>query len=102
MRTAKVYYDYLIAGDYESFVDGIYQPDAIPEAYRGQLITNARMFMGQQTAERKGIASTQLGRAEVSADGKTADVFIILCYADSTREEIVVPMIEVEGNWMMR
>jgi len=102
MRTAKVYYDYLIAGDYESFVDGIYQPDAIPEAYREQLITNARMFMGQQTAERKGIASTQLWRAEVGADGKTADVFIILCYADSTREEIVVPMIEVEGNWMMR
>lgn len=101
-RAAKIYYDYLLAGNYEAYIDGIYQPDAIPEGYREQLLTNAKMFVWQQKESRKGIAEVQLNRANVGKDGKTADVFLILCYGDSTKEEVVVPMIEVEGNWMMK
>lgn len=101
-RAAKIYYDYLLEGKYDAYVDGIYQPDAIPDAYREQLLTNTKMFIWQQKESRKGVSEVQYSRANVSKDGKRADVFLILCYGDSTKEEIVVPMIEVEGNWMMR
>ena len=32
VRAAKVYYDYLIAGNYEAYVDGFYRPTASPAA----------------------------------------------------------------------
>ena len=38
VRAAKVYYDYLIAGNFEAYVDGFYRPDSIPGSYREQLI----------------------------------------------------------------
>ena len=62
-KTAKTYYDYLIQGKYDAYVDGFYRPD---------------------TAKHVGHA------------------FLVLCFKDSTREEIVVPMTLKKGNWMMR
>ena len=32
----------------------------------------------------------------------TGHAFLVLCFKDSTKEEIVVPMALVEGNWMMK
>ena len=43
-QTAKVYYDHLLHGQYDHFVDGTYRPDSIPDSYREQLIANARMY----------------------------------------------------------
>ena len=37
-RTAKLYYDNLLHGRYEEFVDGHFRPDSIPASYRSQLI----------------------------------------------------------------
>ena len=31
-----------------------------------------------------------------------ADVFLRIAYGDSTKEQIIVPMIEVKGEWKMR
>jgi len=101
-RAAKIYYDYLLEGKYEAYVDGFYQPERIPQGYRDQLITNAKMFVGQQQKEHQGIASVQLQRATVSSDGRTANAFLLFCYGDSTKEEVVVPMVAIEGNWMMK
>ena len=44
-HAAKVYYDRLLQGHYDQFVDGRYLPDSIPASYRGQLVTNMQMFM---------------------------------------------------------
>ena len=39
-QVAKQYYDYLLEGKYEAFVDGKYRPDSIPGSYRDQLVMN--------------------------------------------------------------
>lgn len=101
-RAAKLYYDYLLGGNYDAFVDGFYQPDSIPGAYREQLVTNARMFMGQQRQERGGISEVRLVRANADTARHAARAFLLFCYGDSTREEVVVPMVECGGVWMMR
>ena len=33
---------------------------------------------------------------------KYTNVFMMLCFGDSTNEEIVVPMVERDGRWMMK
>ena len=101
-RVAKQYYDYLIEGKYEAFVDGRYQPEAIPDSYREQLIKNAKMFMGQQQIEHRGIKETRIVNATADDDNHEANVFLTLCYGDSTVEEICVPMVESEGIWYLR
>ena len=102
LQAAKVYYDQLIAGDYDSFVEGTLKGDSVPPAYKQQLVLNMQMFMERQKIEHKGIASVMPVRAVADTAAHTAESFLSITYADSTREEIVVPMVERKGVWYMR
>lgn len=101
-RAAKQYYDYLLEGKYESFVDGIHQPDSIPESYREQLVRNARMFVSQQDLEHRGLKEIRIVDVAADMEQHTANVFLVFCYGDSTSEEICVPMVENKGIWFLR
>lgn len=101
-RTAKLYYDNLLHGRYDVFVDGFYRPDSIPGSYRSQLIDNARMYVAQMNDDHHGLARVDLIRATADTARNEGRAFLLLCFADSTREEIVVPMVRVEKLWMMR
>lgn len=101
-HAAKVYYDQLLQGDYGSFVDGRYQPNKLPQGYREQLIANAKMFVGQQEKEHKGIKSVAVADAKADTARHVANAFLTLTYGDGTKEEVVVPMIESKGVWYMR
>lgn len=102
LQAAKIYYDQLLAGDYDSFVDGTLKGDSVPPAYRQQLVLNMQMFMERQKTEHKGIASIKPVRAVADTASHTAESFLSITYVDSTREEIVVPMVERKGVWYMR
>lgn len=99
---AREYYDQLVKGNYEAFVDGTFREDSIPPSYREQLIANAKMFMAQQKAEHQGIHAIETNGAKVDMAHHVANVFLTLTYADSTREEIVVPMVCHDKVWYMR
>lgn len=101
-HAAKVYYDALLQGHYDQFVDGRYQPDSIPQGYRDQLITNAKMFVGQQQEEHRGITAVRITDAKADTVKHVADVYLMLVYGDSTKEQIVVPMVEEKGVWYLR
>jgi len=40
--------------------------------------------------------------AQTDTIQKYTSVFLVLCFGDSTNEEIVVPMVEREGRWRMK
>lgn len=103
-QAAKTYYDQLLQGDYASFVAGTNGYDSVPGYYKEQLMTGMKQFLAQQKAEHVGIDSVVPLRAKVDTVGKNtiAKAFLKLCYADSTKEEIVVPMIKRNDVWYMR
>ena len=101
-RAAKQYYDYLLQGDYASFVDGHFRHDSIPDTYREQLIANAKMYMNQQTVEHRGIKDVHIVQVKADTEKHAANVFLVFVYGDSTNEEIVVPMVENKGVWYLR
>lgn len=101
-RTAKAYYDYLIEGKYEAYTDGFYQPDSIPGSYREQLIVNAKQYAAQMKEDHGGLAAVKVAGAKADTARHMGHAFLVLCFKDSTKEEIVVPMALVEGNWMMK
>ena len=99
---AKGYYDLLLEGKYEEYVAGFNQPYRIPKGYHEQLLLNARMFMEQQQEEHKGLAGIHVLHAKADTARHVADVFLQMVYGDSTKEQVVVPMVLVRGDWKMR
>lgn len=101
-NAAKQYYTYLLEGNYDAFVDGCYREGTIREAYRSQLVDNAKMFVGQQKVEHQGIKTVEVVSAKVDTAAHSANVFLNLKYGDNTSEQIVLPMVEKENIWYMR
>ena len=101
-NAAKTYYEQLLKGDYGSFVDGRYQPTELPENYRQQLIANAKMFVGQEEKEHKGIKSVSVADGRADTAKHVANAFLTFTYGDGTKEQVVVPMVEVKKVWYMR
>ena len=100
--TAKLYYDYLLQGKYEDFVGGIDRHVPASESYERQLLDNAKLFVHQQEVLHKGLLSIDVANADVDLESHTANAFLVLSFADSTSEQVVVPMVERDGVWLMR
>ena len=100
---AKGYYEHLIHGDYDQFLQG---KDGLnkhsEEAYWDQLRDNCHQFVHQQNEAHRGIHEVRIVNAKTDTLQKYTNVFMMLCFGDSTNEEIVVPMVERDGRWYMR
>ena len=101
LSAAKQYYDHLAGGRYQEFLAGIADADSLPPAYREQLLTNAKQFLEQQNKAHKGIKEIQTIKAVIDTAHHQAQAFLLLCFSDSIKEEIVVPMTEPDGEWRM-
>ena len=101
-RTAKLYYEALLDGRYDDFVAGIDNRYAPSRSYREQLRASTKMFVARQEKLHHGITGFELETTEVGDSGRSANVFLIVSYADSTSEQIVVPMVQRDGLWLMR
>ena len=99
---AKGYYERLIEGNYEGYVDALNYPDSIPSGYRSQLVLNAKLFAEKQKGLHGGWVAVEIADCDVDDASSTAQVILNLCYADSTREKVVVPMVERGGSWYIR
>ena len=99
---AKGYYTHLAAGEYEHFLEGKAGADSLPADYREQLLVGCKQFLVQQKERHQGIVAVSAPRAQMDSTLQQMQVFLILQYADSTQEEIVVPMVEHNGRWQMK
>ena len=100
---AKGYYDHLIHGEYEQFIEGKDLLATSDDAdYRSQLLDNYSQFMEVLQSAHGGIREVRIVRAKTDSLQSYTNVFLTLCFGDSTNEEVVVPMVEKEGRWRMR
>lgn len=102
MEAAQEYYEALQKGDYETFLNGRIHMDSIPDSFREQLIVSFKQFMRQQEEAHQGVASFSPSRVQMDSTLQVMQVFLMVNYADNTHEEIVVPMVENNGKWMMK
>ena len=103
MQQAQQYYQSLLKGEYDAFLSGIDGADSLPADYREQLMVNTCQFVDVQRQQRGGMVSVEAIRAVIDSTATThADAFLLICFGDSTREEVVVPMVERQGKWLMR
>ena len=57
-KAAKQYYDLLLRGKYEAFVDARQDSQGASAEYRSQLVDNMRMFAAQMEKEHQGMRDT--------------------------------------------
>ena len=101
-QAAKTYYDHLMAGRYDEFLGGRVGADSLSAAYREQLFTACQQFVAQQAKAHQGVSDIRISNARTDTLANYVSVFLLLCYADSMQEEIVVPMVEHNGRWCMK
>ena len=101
-KAAKHYYEQLLKGDYEAFLNNENRTNNLPDNYRKQLLLNLKQFVAQQDSVHHGIDSITLGASHFSAKDNTASVFLLFCYGDKTTEQVVVPMVKERGKWILR
>ena len=76
-KAAKHYYEQLLKGDYEAFLDNENRTNNLPDNYRKQLLLNLKQFVAQQDSVHHGIDSITLGASHFSAKDNTASVFFL-------------------------
>jgi hypothetical protein len=99
---AKGYYEHLLKGEYDKFLEGKAGSDSLPEAYRRQLLAGYKQFLSQQNSLHNGINEIRVINAMRDTILNYTNVFLMLCFGDSTNEQVSVPMIEHNGRWRMK
>ncbi len=102
MKAAEEYYNGLKDGNYEAFLAGRADMESMPASFNEQLLVAYKQFVRQQEEAHVGIASFTASRAQMDSALQMMQVFLMVNYADSTQEEIVVPMVERQGEWKMK
>ena len=99
---AKGYYDHLMKGEYELFLEGKDGMDSVADDYREQMLTMFKQFVVLQDRAHRGVHEVRIVSAKTDTAQKRTDVFLVLCFGDSTNEEVVVPMVERSDGWKMK
>ena len=99
---AKGYYEHLLKGEYDKFLEGKAGSDSLPEAYRRQLLAGYKQFLSQQNSLHNGINEIRVINAMRDTILNYTNVFLMLCFGDSTNEQVSVPVIEHNGRWRMK
>lgn len=102
LQAAKGYYEELLSGNCEAFLDGKAVADSLPLDYRSQMLQVYRNFLDEQQENHGGLRHVTAERAFRDTTLHLTHAFLLLHFADSTREEITVPMVEVNGQWKMK
>ena len=107
---AKDYYDCLTEDDVKGFMKGKADVDSLPALYREQLQKAVEQYLSDVKAKHGGLSSVRVSEEHYSDNSEACRdttlqltyAFLILCFSDSTQEEIMVPMVERDGQWLMK
>ena len=103
-------YQLLLDHDYPGFINarqgmdtiGVTPNDSIGRYYKEQLIEACLQYQEKLLTTHGGIVSFSVSNAIMDSTVHQAHVFLLLQFGDSTQEEILVPMVEYKGQWVMK
>ena len=103
-EAAQSYYQRLLDGYPDGVLAGKAAYDEMPADYRDQLVKANEQYMKDVEQKHNGlrsvVVSPNVGRIDSTLHVVYA--FLLLSYGDSTKEEVTVPMVQVDGDWKMR
>ena len=103
-EAALSYYQRLLENYPDGFLAGKAGYDELPSDYRKQLVKANEQYMKDMQQKHEGLRAVSVSPSVGRTDSTLHVVyaFLLLSYGDSTQEEVVVPMVQVDGEWKMR
>ena len=103
-EAAKTYYERLANGYAEGFLEGKANVDRLPTAYCEQLLTSVKQYQQDMQLKHGGLHEVRISPNVGKTDSTLhlTYAFLMLCFGDSTQEEVVVPMVQADGEWWMK
>lgn len=100
---AKEYYDRLLTGDIDAFLNGKADIDSVPADYRSQMYAACEQYKKELDETHGGVAAITVSNARKdSTQQMMMQAFLLLNFRDSTKEEIIVPMVQRGEVWKLR
>lgn len=104
---AQAYYEQLAQGNAVRFLEGKAGVEQLPADYCEQLLKAVEQYHEDMQEKHGGLSHVRISDntlllADTAKVQPVVKAFLILCYSDSTQEEIVVPMVEAGGEWRMK
>ena len=107
---ARWYYSCLVDGNATGFLEGKAGVGSQPDAYREQLQKAVAQYQADVESRHGGLREVRIADSHYTDGGEAlcdttlglTYAFLILCYGDSTQEEVTVPMVSVDGRWLMK
>ena len=99
-KAAERDYALLIKGDYNEFIGQIAYADQMSKEYRAQMVDLVHEHAASLSRQHGGLISTK-AVGDTVANGQ-AHVFLQLSFKDETSEEVGLPMVKVEDEWLMQ
>ena len=99
---AKEYYDRLLAGDIDGFLKGKADMDSVPADYRSQMYAACEQYKKELDETHGGVAAITVSNARTDSTQQMMQAFLLLNFKDSTKEEIIVPMVQRGEVWKLR
>ena len=100
---AETAYAHIIKGEYDEYLSGAYRVyDSIPQRYHNSLVNVLKQAAENEKKERKGMVSAKAIAENTNEKATYSVVRIDITYGDSTKEEIVVPVIKYNGRWRLK
>ena len=102
MEACRNYYEALYDGHYEKFLNGRVNADEMPERFRQAMTNNLKQHVAKTRQEHRGVERIDEKSAKRDTSLHVMMVYLLVNYGDTTKEEIVVPMVESDGDWKMK
>jgi hypothetical protein len=102
---AKKYVEYVAAGDYDKFLEGVYFSDnaTATDVEQGKAMLRSLLTdkVEKEYGEKGGLKSVEVLSENISEDGKTAKVEMRYTYGNGETSDEESDMILVDGKWLM-
>ena len=100
-EAAKACYDLLVEDDAVRFLECKAGVDTLSADYGEQLLEAVRQYQRDIQHKHGGLREVRIADDQ-STFSTLQQSALILCYTDSTQEAIAVPMVERDGEWLMK
>ncbi|MBQ7530918.1 MAG: DUF4878 domain-containing protein [Paludibacteraceae bacterium] len=95
----KKYLQTMQKGDYAAMLDQMYFKNGLTDEQKAELVGMVEEKAKAEVEKKGGIASFEIGAAEIAEDGQTAKVPYTLKYGDESTKEDNEDLILVDGKW---
>jgi hypothetical protein len=103
-EAAQKYYNRILEGYTDGFASAHVGFDSLPDDYRQQLLKAHELYVKDIREKHGGLRQVSVSENAGYQDTVQHVVyaFLMLSFKDSTQEQVTVPMVQYQGEWMMK